>query len=104
MNVKRPELVERYGFDTKYAGHIVRLGFQGIEYMASGSFTIPMPDYEQEMVLDIREGRMSENEVLTLAGELEAELKAGIDSSPLPDKPDYDAVNHFLIRTYSYER
>jgi len=25
-NVTRPELVEQYGFDTKYAGHVIRLG------------------------------------------------------------------------------
>jgi hypothetical protein len=27
--VNRPELVEKYGYDTKYAMHIVRLGLQG---------------------------------------------------------------------------
>src|SRR5205085_1468291 len=28
-DVNRPELVEKYGFDTKYAMHVVRLGLQG---------------------------------------------------------------------------
>lgn len=28
-NVTRPELMEAYGYDTKYAGHIIRLGYQG---------------------------------------------------------------------------
>ena len=100
MNVKRPELVEEYGFDTKYAGHIIRLGFQGIDYMTSGSFPIPMPLEQRDTILAVRTGKMAENEVLTLAGELEAELKDAIDVTPLPDKPEYDVVNRFLIETY----
>lgn len=98
--VKRPELVERYGFDTKYAGHMVRLGYQGIDYMQTGAFPIPMPDVQREQILAIRTGQVSEQETLTLAGQLEAELKDAIDSSLLPDAPDYEAVNSFLIDAY----
>jgi hypothetical protein len=101
MNVKRPELVERYGFDTKYAGHILRLGFQGIDYMGSGRFPIPMPREQQELIVGVRTGRVPEQEVLTLAGELEADLKTAIDASPLPGQPNYDAVNGFLIGAYT---
>lgn len=100
MNVKRPELIEQYGFDTKYAGHILRLGFQGIDYMETGEFPIPMPDHQRELILAVRTGQVPENDVLTKAGELEHELKAAIDSSPLRDQPDYDAVNKFLITAY----
>ena len=100
MNVKRPELIERYGFDTKYAGHIVRLGFQGVDYMTSGRFPIPMPQHQRDYILAVRTGQVTENEVLTRAGELEAELKDAIDSSYLPEQPDYAAVNAFLIRAY----
>lgn len=100
MNVKRPELIERYGFDTKYAGHIIRLGFQGIDYMLSGTFPIPMPEDQRDYILSVRTGQVTENEVLTKAGELEAELKDAIDSTTLNDQPDYDAVNRYLIDTY----
>ena len=100
MNVKRPELIERYGFDTKYAAHIVRLGFQGIDYMQSGAFPIPMPDEQRNFILAVRTGRVPENEVLTKAGELEAELKDAIDSTSLSEQPDYEAVNRFLIDAY----
>ena len=102
MNVKRPELIERYGFDTKYAGHIIRLGFQGIDYMQTGTFPIPMPEEQRDYILSVRTGQVSENDVLTRAGELEAELKSTIDFSPLRDQPDYGAVNAFLI--YAYQR
>lgn len=100
MNVKRPELVERYGFDTKYAGHIVRLGFQGIDYMTTGAFPIPMPEDQREYIIAVRTGQVPEHAVLTKAGELEAEMKTAIDSSPLDSEPAYAVVNDFLIKTY----
>lgn len=100
MNVKRPELIEQYGFDTKYAGHIVRLGYQGVDYMDTGTFPIPMPEEQRDAIVDIRNGHMDENDVLTLAAELEHALKAAVHSSPLPDLPDYAAVNRFLIEAY----
>lgn len=31
--IHRPELEEMYGFDTKYAMHMLRLGFQGVELL-----------------------------------------------------------------------
>jgi hypothetical protein len=103
MNVKRPELIEQYGYDTKYAGHIIRLGFQGIDYMTTGAFPIPMPPEQQEYILAVRTGQVSENDVLTRAGELEAELKDALDSTLLPDQPAYTAVNEFLIDRYMAE-
>lgn len=101
MNVKRPELIDRYGFDTKYAGHIIRLGFQGIDYMQTGRFPIPMPDEQRNLILAVRMGQVSENDVLTKAGELEADLKDAIHGTLLPDEPDYAAVNKFLILAYT---
>lgn len=100
MNVKRPDLEAAHGFDTKYAGHILRLGFQGVEYLTTGKISVPMGHGEREYVLSCRRGHLDENAVLTRAGELEAELKDAIDSSPLPDEPDYAAVNEWLISEY----
>ncbi|MDE2103551.1 MAG: nucleotidyltransferase domain-containing protein, partial [Patescibacteria group bacterium] len=33
QTVARPELVEKYGYDTKFAMHALRLGFEGIEML-----------------------------------------------------------------------
>jgi len=34
--IHRPELEEMYEFDTKYAMHMLRLGFQGVELLTTG--------------------------------------------------------------------
>lgn len=100
MNVKRPELVEQHGFDTKYAMHMLRLGYQGVEFLETGKLTLPMLPGPRDFVYATRKGEIGLNEVLTRAGELERRVEELLDTSPLPEQPDYDAVNDWLVRTY----
>jgi hypothetical protein len=100
MRIHRPELVEQYGFDTKYAGHVVRLAHQGIELMTTGTMSLPMRKAEREEVVAIRTGKLNFQEVLTRAGELERELRDSLDSGLLPDQPDERAIDKFVVDTY----
>src|SRR5438874_885859 len=38
----RPELVEKYGYDTKFAAHALRLAIQGVELFTEGRNHLPM--------------------------------------------------------------
>lgn len=100
MRVNRPELVEAHGYDTKYAGHIIRLGLQGVEFLRSGYLILPMEEEERKRVLAVRRGEVDLNDVLQQAGDLEAEIKSLLDVSPLPDEPAYNSVNDALVHTY----
>lgn len=100
MNVKRPELVAAHGYDTKYAMHMLRLGFQGVEFLETGRLTLPMPEEERAFVYDVRCGEVSLNDTLTRAGELERRVEDLLDTSPLPAKPDHDRVNEWLVDAY----
>lgn len=100
MNVKRPELVEAHGFDTKYAMHMLRLGFQGVEFLQTGRLTLPMREDERSFIYATRKGEISLNDVLTRAGELEREVEDLLDSSPLPARPDHERVNEWLVSAY----
>lgn len=99
-NVNRPELVERYGFDTKYAMHALRLGMQGIELLETGRFTLPMPQSQREFLTSVRTGGYSLQEVLTAAGELGAKLRALRDGTHLPDEPNVAVVERWCRETY----
>jgi uncharacterized protein len=83
-NVTRPDLVEKYGFDTKYAGHVIRLGRQGIEYMRTGRFSMPMSEEDAAHIRSIREGRVSYDEIVTEAESLKLQLQHEINISALP--------------------
>jgi len=100
MRVNRPELIERYGYDTKYAGHVLRLGHQGIEFLETGALTLPMREPERTRILDVRNGRMGFDEVLAEADELQHRLEALLQTSPLPERADQAAVEAFLVETY----
>ncbi len=99
-NVTRPELIEKYGFDTKYAGHVIRLGFQGIELMQTGSLSLPMSKQERDMVVDIRTGMYSFDHVVKAAGDLISELRLAREKSQLPEQPDVEFVKSWAVKRY----
>lgn len=98
--IHRPELEQMYGFDTKYAMHMLRLGFQGVELLTTGRLSLPMPEPARSFLLDVRRGKVSEQECLTRAGELERELTDLATTSPLPDEPDERRVETWMLEAY----
>lgn len=98
--IKRPDLEEKFGFDTKYAYHILRLGLQGIELMRTGALTLPLSLKDRSFLLDVRNGKYSFNEVLTRAGLIEKTLKEEIDLSSLPEEADRATIEAFIQKVY----
>lgn len=100
-DVKRPELVERYGYDTKFAFHALRLGAQGVELLETGAITLPIPEPQRSHFLAVRRGEVTLADVLVEIGKYEtrlrAEVETGIRSGPLPAEPDAAAVDEFLV-------
>lgn len=98
--IHRPELEEMYGFDTKYAMHMLRLGFQGVELLSSGRLSLPMKEPERSYLLDVRRGKVSEQDCFSRAGELERELIDLEATSVLPDEPEEERVERWVIDAY----
>ena len=99
-NVKRPELVDAYGYDTKYAAHVIRLGHQGIEYVTTGRYSMPLSDELAARIVDVREGRVSEIDALAWAEDVEQELLKAIAASPLPAGPAIHNLNRWTTEIY----
>lgn len=97
----RPELVALHGFDTKYAGHMVRLALQGVELLESGTITLPIPEPWRTWIVELRRGEHSKDEALELTAELEARLEALLTTSPLPEYPDLARVNKWMVEAYA---
>jgi len=55
-----PELVEKYGYDTKFAMHALRLGYEGIEMMTSGRLTLPVAEPNLSTLRAVRSGQINE--------------------------------------------
>jgi hypothetical protein len=99
-DVTRPELIQRYGFDTKFAGHMIRLGMQGVELLETGRLTLPMPLWQADLIKEIRTGKHSMQDCLDMAERLEERLRELKNTSSLREHPDRYRVNRWLIDAY----
>ncbi len=99
-NVSRPELVEAYGFDTKYAYHAIRLGIQGIEYLRTGKLTLPIPEPERTELMSVRTGGYTEAQAYDWAQAVRAELREVRAYSPLPPRPAVSRVQELVADAY----
>jgi predicted nucleotidyltransferase len=100
MRVRRPELVARDGYDSKYAMHLCRLGYQGLEFVQTGTLTLPMAEPSRSWLYALRQGQIPKAEMLARATEIEEALRGAIDSSPLPEEPDHAAVERWMLSAY----
>lgn len=99
-HTNRPELVEKYGFDSKYAHHMVRLALQGVELMETGRITLPIAQPWRGWLVALRQGGHSEQEALDAARSLEDRLRALIDGADLPEHADRAWADHWLVEAH----
>ena len=83
----------------KHAMHLVRLYLMGIDILKGRSIHT-YRDKEHELLMGIRNGTVSFDEVFQLVDDYEKEIEQAYHDSPLPDQPDEDAINDMLIKIY----
>ncbi|MFS0560468.1 nucleotidyltransferase domain-containing protein [Terribacillus sp. 179-K 1B1 HS] len=91
----RMDLIQQYGYDTKFFMHSVRLLTSAIEILETGDFSTYRPN--RNLLLDCRNGKYTFNEAVELVAALDIELKKAAERSTLPEKPDYHAINELLV-------
>lgn len=97
----RPELVEKYGYDTKFASHALRIAMQGAQLMRIGELVLPMHKHERNYLIKVRNGEYTMGEVLAKLGKLEQELdNAARYTTKLPSSVDHDYINEWLVDVY----
>lgn len=99
-HTNRPELVDVYGFDTKFAYHAVRLGIQGVELLTHGRITLPIPEPDRTWLRELRRGEHTQVEALDRMADLRAQLVTLSDSSTWPKQPEHLAIDRWLTETY----
>jgi hypothetical protein len=100
MRVTRRELIEAHGYDTKYAGHALRLGYQGLHYLGTAHIEVPMLKKQRERIISIRRGEIPFAEVLTEIEEVRNRLGKATERDMVPNEPDTERVEKFLVKTY----
>lgn len=99
---KRPHLVEKHGYDTKYASHALRLALQGLELAQLGTLELPLRPTHRHKVLRVKRGEVSAQTVLTeieiIADEIGYQLTSG--KSPLPPEPNREVISEWSIMAH----
>lgn len=94
------ELSPKYGYDTKYAMHALRIAHQGRELLTTGRMTLPIEKPERERLLEVRRGEVPLDAVLERLHHQLAALECEILEAAVPDEPDVDHINSFLVSAY----
>jgi len=97
-NVSRPFLEQQFGYDTKYAMHIIRLLGEAVELMRDGHITLPRPNASE--LREIREGKVKLYEIEKLSDSLMREAKDAQEKSGLPDTPDRKEISRRVACAY----
>lgn len=95
----RPELIEKYGYDTKYAAHALRLSLQGLEIAQFGTLSLPMRADDREHVLAVRRGEFSREEVVQICDQLQAETLRIVEdpTCSLQPEPNIPLITEWAV-------
>lgn len=118
-NQGRKDYRDKYGFDVKFAAHMIRLGIQGIELLETGNITLPIPEPHLSYLRGLKSGEFLEGhepgspawvylsdgkkeETLKLALTLEAKIDRLMREKvgPLPDAPDRQMIDDWVVSVH----
>lgn len=99
MGDKRKRLVEKYGYDTKNAAHLLRLLRMGIEFLHDGKLYVQRND--APLLLAVKRGEWTLERVQKEAEHLFKLTEQAYLSSSLPLEPDREAVNALAVAVVS---
>lgn len=83
-------------YKTKHAMHLIRLLYSGIGALKTGEIMVDVSEFRSEL-LAIRNAQYSFTEVEQFASELNRQFDDAFADTKLPDQPDFDAVDRFLV-------
>ena len=95
MGDKRKQLVQKHGYDTKNASHLIRLLRMGIEFITDGTLTVVRPDAEE--LLAIKRGEWPLAAVREESERLFVAFKEADTKSQLPLEPQRDEIEKWLV-------
>lgn len=94
MGEKRKGLVDKYGYDTKNAQHLIRLQRQGTELLRTGEMLVARPDANE--LKQIKLGQWSIEKVKEVAEQQSKEMDEAFAATKLPEQPDTQKIEELV--------
>lgn len=95
QKVNRPELIQKYGYDTKFAMHALRLGYEGIQLLTEHRLTLPVPEPRLTILRSVRQGLVPFTDVIKLIDEAELQLRELVENFKFD--ADRENINRWLV-------
>jgi len=96
MGEKRKRLVEKFGYDTKNAAHLIRLLMMGIEFLHEGRLNVARYD-DADILLDIKRGKWSLDEIKDTANIMFNLALMAKNNSKLPDSSNESKAEELVM-------
>jgi uncharacterized protein len=80
--------------------HLLRLLLSGAAALRNGTIGVRMDTHRQRL-LDVKSGAVSWEHVNDWRKELHQDFEKAFSETQLPERPDYEAANKFLIKARS---
>jgi len=96
----REELLAAHGYDTKYAMHCARLGFQGLELLNNRRLTLPIADEPGDWLRAVRRGDVPFDEWWERVLRLDAMLEDKLTDDSIPAECDGAVIEAWMVATH----
>ena len=93
----RKELVDKYGYDTKFAYHAVMITNMSIDLLKSGVYQPLRSPSEQKLLLSIRKGEIPHEKVMEILQQNLLTIKTLEIITDLPKEPDGEKISEFSV-------
>ena len=97
---QREELVAEHGYDTNYAMHTARLGFQCNELLTTNQLSLPIQGEPANWLLDVRHGRVQVAEWWQRCLELDTRLAQLAEDDAYAPGPDRDRIETWATEAH----
>ena len=97
---QRDELIAEHGYDTKYAMHAARLGFQGIELLTTRHLNLPIQAEPADWLRGVRRGEVSFDEWWQRCLSLDKRLDEMSGDESLPEGADRERIEAWSVATH----
>ena len=97
---QRDELVAEHGYDTKYAMHCARLGFQCIELLTTGALQLPIQGEPADWLRAVRRGEVGIDQWWDRTVDLDRRLEALENDDRYPKHADAARIERWSVETH----
>lgn len=97
---RREELVAEHGYDTKYAMHAARLGFQCLELCHKRQLQLPIRPFTGGWLRAVRRGEVPFDDWWGMVLRLDRQMASFLEDGPLPEGPNLPEIQEWAERAH----